>query len=362
MVFDMIDLDNPSFDFIQDGTTEASDHNLYVHDGKVFQSNYRSGLRVLDATLIAEGSLPEIAFFDTWPESDAAGTAGQWSNYPYFPSGTIVVNDMRAGLFVLALADESTPPQGLTVTLTPEEAPIVLGPSGGSLAFSVRIVNETDAPVEQDVWVSVQPPTGPEDIRAQAVVRLGPGGAVQRRFRGRANRGAPSGIYTVTGRAGTFPGEVTNDDAFTFEKEAPLPTLASGAAVSKADAEVFIEGVETSAVWGIADDAAWAALLAGGGAPSGARGDAVGPGALGSVAQPRAGRGDGAVQRADRERSGAGRGVRRAGPGGRRAGGRHAAAGRARGAPRRVRWTAGVYSVRLASGAEAVTRRFTLVR
>ena len=108
LVFDAFDLDSPDFSFVHEGDSEATDHNLYVHNGKIFQSNYRAGLRILDASGIADGSLTEIASFDTWPESDAVGTTGQWSNYPYFPSGTVVVNDTRGGLFVLSLAN--TPP------------------------------------------------------------------------------------------------------------------------------------------------------------------------------------------------------------------------------------------------------------
>jgi hypothetical protein len=45
----------------------------------------------------------EIAFFDTFPVSDAAIFDGAWSVYPYFPSGTIIVSDISNGLFILTL-------------------------------------------------------------------------------------------------------------------------------------------------------------------------------------------------------------------------------------------------------------------
>ncbi len=43
-----------------------------------------------------------MAFFDTRPESDAAAFQGAWSNYPFFASCSVVVNDIQRGLFVLA--------------------------------------------------------------------------------------------------------------------------------------------------------------------------------------------------------------------------------------------------------------------
>jgi len=35
------------------------------------------------------------------PGDDEPGFRGAWSNYPYFPSGTIVVSSIGEGLFVL---------------------------------------------------------------------------------------------------------------------------------------------------------------------------------------------------------------------------------------------------------------------
>ena len=66
----------------------------------VYQSNYESGLRILD---IEDVKNPvEIAFFDTDPISNrVAFEYGAWSSYPYFNSGIVVVSSMEQGLFVL---------------------------------------------------------------------------------------------------------------------------------------------------------------------------------------------------------------------------------------------------------------------
>ena len=100
LVWDVSSLDEPVLarEFL--GTTAASDHNLYVKGNHVFESNYVSGLRILD---ISDPRNPrEVGYFDTVPLGEnVPGFAGSWSNYPYFKSGTIVVTSMMEGLFIL---------------------------------------------------------------------------------------------------------------------------------------------------------------------------------------------------------------------------------------------------------------------
>jgi choice-of-anchor B domain-containing protein len=101
VVFDVEDLDDPTVAFEHFGEAGSTDHNLFVHDGYVYQANYTSGLRILDLANIDDGSLSEAAFFDTHPEDDATGFDGAFGVYPYFESGIVVVSDMARGLFVL---------------------------------------------------------------------------------------------------------------------------------------------------------------------------------------------------------------------------------------------------------------------
>ncbi|MCH7638087.1 MAG: choice-of-anchor B family protein [Bacteroidetes bacterium] len=101
MVFDMSDLENPELDFYYYGPIETTDHNLFIRGHYAFMSNYESGLRIVDIEEIDSGTMTEVAFFDTYPTSDNYLYNGQWSNYPYFESGNIIVNDRDFGLFVL---------------------------------------------------------------------------------------------------------------------------------------------------------------------------------------------------------------------------------------------------------------------
>jgi choice-of-anchor B domain-containing protein len=100
LVWDMSDLDDPQLVKEFFGTTEASDHNLYIRGHFVYQSDYAAGLRILD---ISDPTSPvEVGFFDTQPvgENKPAFT-GSWSNYPFFRSGVIAVSSIEQGLFLL---------------------------------------------------------------------------------------------------------------------------------------------------------------------------------------------------------------------------------------------------------------------
>jgi choice-of-anchor B domain-containing protein len=101
-VMDVTDLSAPfmTATFTTPGNT-AIDHNEYVVDGTLYQSNYTSGLRVFDLT---DPLKPfEYAFFDTRPEDNSPNYQGNWGNYPFFASGTIIASDMQRGMFVLTV-------------------------------------------------------------------------------------------------------------------------------------------------------------------------------------------------------------------------------------------------------------------
>jgi choice-of-anchor B domain-containing protein len=100
-IWDVSDLDAPALAAHYDGPTAAIDHNLYVRGNLVYESNYRSGLRILDATDVAAGVLRETGFFDIYPADDLPSYNGAWTSYPFFASGSVVVNGIEQGLFVL---------------------------------------------------------------------------------------------------------------------------------------------------------------------------------------------------------------------------------------------------------------------
>lgn len=100
LIWDLEDLDDPLLLSEYMNPTRATDHNLYVHGDRLYMSNNRAGLRVLD---ISDPENPvELGFFDTTPWSaDEAGFDGTWSVYPYFESGSVLLSSRREGLFLV---------------------------------------------------------------------------------------------------------------------------------------------------------------------------------------------------------------------------------------------------------------------
>ena len=100
LIWDLADLDDPILAREFMAETKATDHNLYILGNTMYQSNYKSGLRVLD---ISDPENPQlVGNFDTVPYGgDDASMTGSWSNYPYFKSGVVVVTSSREGLFVV---------------------------------------------------------------------------------------------------------------------------------------------------------------------------------------------------------------------------------------------------------------------
>ncbi len=99
------------------------DHNLYVRNNLLYCSNYKTGLQVFDVSVPLA---PErVAWFDTYPDNDSTGYAGLWSNYPFFPSGTVIGSDIERGLFVWRVEP------AIATFSYPNGTPAFVNPNGG---------------------------------------------------------------------------------------------------------------------------------------------------------------------------------------------------------------------------------------
>ena len=101
LIWDVQNLDSPQLAGQHTSDMLASDHNQYISGELTYQSNYKSGLRILNTSQWSSGILTEVAYFDVYPEDDATGFLGAWSNYPFFASGYIAVSSIDRGLFIL---------------------------------------------------------------------------------------------------------------------------------------------------------------------------------------------------------------------------------------------------------------------
>ncbi|MEM1452748.1 MAG: choice-of-anchor B family protein [Planctomycetota bacterium] len=129
-VFDVSDPANASYIGVFDNAESAIGHNMYERDGFLFQANYTSGLRIFDLNQ-SLNSPPEVAFFDTAPNSTSVSFNGLWSCFVDFQSGTVIGSDIERGLFVLQFSEPD-----LEIRLT-AAAPDLLDPAGDGVGVEI---------------------------------------------------------------------------------------------------------------------------------------------------------------------------------------------------------------------------------
>jgi len=100
-MFDLQNLSEIVYLGFYQAESPAIDHNLYVKDQFMYQSNYRAGVRIFDVSLIAAAAIHEVAHFDLFPANDNPSFSGTWSNYPFLPSGINLATSMYDGFFIL---------------------------------------------------------------------------------------------------------------------------------------------------------------------------------------------------------------------------------------------------------------------
>lgn len=101
-VWDIRDLQNVSLIGEYLGNSQLA-HNVIVKNDYAFISHYESGIRVLDLSDPADPV--EVAFYDTYPESESPNFNGAWGVYPFGNGGKIYGSDIQSGLYVLEFND-----------------------------------------------------------------------------------------------------------------------------------------------------------------------------------------------------------------------------------------------------------------
>ncbi len=192
LIWDVSVLNDPQLMTEYNAPTTTIDHNLYISGDLVYQSNYTSGLRILN---ISDVSNPlEVGFFDTTPDDEAAVFAGTWSVYPYFKSGTLVLSSIEDGLFVVKPSGMFTAGEVLE---TSDE--VALGAPFPN-PFSDRTTLSVATATTQRVSVVVYDMLGREIERLYDGTMQG-GKAVELHFDG---SGLPGGTYVFRATGETF--------------------------------------------------------------------------------------------------------------------------------------------------------------
>jgi choice-of-anchor B domain-containing protein len=212
-LFDISNLSNTSLadEYLAPGNVA---HNTHVQGDLAFISHYADGLRIVD--IADRENIYEAGYYDT--TSSTGGFTGAWGAYPFLPSGKILVSDVSRGLFVFGF--DGNAPTDLSITLTPQNAPIVIPSSGGTLTFKVSVTNHTNVPQTFDAWDEVYVPGGP---------RIGPFiGPVKPTLEPNSTRtvtlnqnvpgGAEAGLYRYYFKIGEHADRPLAQDSFTFTK------------------------------------------------------------------------------------------------------------------------------------------------
>lgn len=159
LIFNVADPVNAFFVGTFSTNLPAIDHNQYVDDGFTFQANYRSGLRIFDVFANSLSPVP-VGFYDTFAPNDNRGFDGAWSNYPFFPSGHVIISDINSGFFVVDVSE------AVTRTHAPVGAEVALGvlvsgqPSdlatvdGNSMVFTFGSSSVGSFPMAMDAWAN----------------------------------------------------------------------------------------------------------------------------------------------------------------------------------------------------------------
>jgi choice-of-anchor B domain-containing protein len=130
-IWDMLHLASPQLIGIHIANTAAIDHNQYIVGKYTYQSNYRAGLRILHTGRVRLGNLAEVAYFDIYPSDNQPFFAGTWGNYPFFPSGNVVVNTMETGGGVFVLRPRRTNVSVAAQALAPGLFQVTVSNEGG---------------------------------------------------------------------------------------------------------------------------------------------------------------------------------------------------------------------------------------
>ncbi|HET8932044.1 MAG TPA: choice-of-anchor B family protein [Polyangiales bacterium] len=100
-MFDMTNLAKPVAMGHFEDKTNATDHNGYILGNYEYQANYTAGFAVIDISALPMGKITNVGFFDTMPMADDNNMRGAWTAYPFFKSGTVIVNTTESGFFLL---------------------------------------------------------------------------------------------------------------------------------------------------------------------------------------------------------------------------------------------------------------------
>ncbi len=93
--------------------TNSIAHNPFVKGNLAFISYYHEGLQIFDIS--DPNNVVNVAYYDSYENTNYGGYSGVWGTYPFLPSGNILISDRTNGLFIVKMG---CPPNLLVNTPT----------------------------------------------------------------------------------------------------------------------------------------------------------------------------------------------------------------------------------------------------
>lgn len=233
-VIDVSNLSSPNILPTFTNGNQSVGHNLYTEGNLIYEANYRSGLRIFDATNPV--APVETAFFDTYPDDDGDAFNGLWNVYPYLPSGIVLGSDLERGLFVWLVGN---PPLAFDL---PTGAPDLVNPAGDVI----------DVTISEDQPGDLAPGT--------AMLHVNDGGGWVSTPLANLGGGNFQGSFAASTCGTSFEYYLTADDSggttWSSPEGAPFEVHAATAAVG--EASIVSDDVELGTGWtaGVAGDTA----------------------------------------------------------------------------------------------------------
>ncbi|NQS96924.1 MAG: T9SS type A sorting domain-containing protein [candidate division Zixibacteria bacterium] len=114
------------------------------------------------------------------------------------------------------------PPPDITITLIPENPPIIIPANGGSFNFNIAGTNNEAYAVALDVWTYATLPSGAQfgPIINVGDLILAAGASIDRDRTQAVPANAPAGDYTYDAYVGFYPATIWDEDHFDFTKSA----------------------------------------------------------------------------------------------------------------------------------------------
>ncbi|MBC8205376.1 MAG: T9SS type A sorting domain-containing protein [FCB group bacterium] len=117
----------------------------------------------------------------------------------------------------------------LSITMTPENPPIVIPAAGSSFSYTVTIENTGGSPASYDAWIMVELPNGSlyGPVLQRNNMFLAAGGSLSRTLTQNVPGQAPEGDYQYIGRIGDYPSVIMEESSFGFSKSGLLTSAGS---------------------------------------------------------------------------------------------------------------------------------------